>query len=229
MTRSLALVLCLALATGVAGENPGGVLERAPASPDPAARYLFYLHGRIIEVQGPEAVSPDFGRYEYHRILQAFADRGFTVVAEVRPDGAGAEFVESTARQVRGLLDAGVPDDHVTVVGFSKGGFLALGVSATVASDDVSYVLLAGCGSNPEWVDRMGPRLHGRFLSLLDRSDRLSPSCEPVFAAAKQVHRKEEQVFDTGLDHGLFYRPRPEWVTRVARWAKATPASGGGA
>jgi hypothetical protein len=222
----VALALCLAHATAVAAGDAGRILERAPASPDPGARYLLYFHGRIIEVQGPEAVSPDFGRYEYRRILQTFADRGFTVVAEVRDEGAGAEFVESAARQVRGLLDAGVPNDHVTVMGFSKGGFLALGVSAAVASDDVSYVVLAGCGSSPEWVARMGPRLRGRFLSLFDRSDRFSPSCEPVFAAAGQVRRKEEQVLDTGLDHGLFYRPRPEWVDRVVQWARGTRASG---
>jgi hypothetical protein len=218
MSRALALGLALASAGLVTAEAPR-VLERAPASPEPASRYLFYLHGRIIEVQGPEAVSPDFGRYEYRRILETFAARGFTVVGEVRRDGAGQDFVESTAGQVRALLEAGVPADHVTVVGFSRGGFLTLGVSAAVASDDVRYVVLAGCGSEPSWVGRLGPRLRGRFLSLLDSSDRFSPSCGPLFAAADHVAEKEEHVFDTGLDHGLFYQPRPGWVDRVVRWA----------
>jgi len=89
----------------------------------------------------------------------------------------------------------------------------------------VGYVVLAGCASDPEWVARTGPRLHGRVLSLLDRSDRFSPSCDPLFAAAEHVREHEEHVFDTGLDHGLFYRPRPEWVARVVQWAQ-TPAGG---
>ena len=196
------------------------ILERAPADPDPSARYLFYLHGRIIETQGPEAVSPIFGRYEYHRILGALTEKGFVVVAEVREDGAGQEFVEDTAAQIMGLLEGGVPPGHVTVVGFSKGGGLALGVSTLVANDQVGFAILAGCGSDPAWARELGPRLRGRFLSLYDSSDRLSPSCQGLFAHAKDVEQKDEHVFESGLDHGHFYAPRPDWVDLVASFAR---------
>jgi dienelactone hydrolase len=218
--RALALLWVNGLLLGIAcaSETPR-VLERAPASPDPTARYLFYLHGRIIEVQGPDAVSPDFGRYEYRRILEALAEGGFVVVSEVREDGAGAAFVEATVRQVQGLLDAGVSAHHVTVVGFSKGGFMALGVAAKVASDDVGYVILAGCSSDPDWAARQGSRIRGRFLSLHDRSDRFSPSCATLFAKSERVQDKTEHVFETGLDHGLFYRPRADWLDHVVAWA----------
>jgi hypothetical protein len=222
MKRVLATALvCGALTVSVGRSEDARIVEQVPESPDPEAHYLFYLHGRIIEVQGPEAVSADFGPYEYQRILDTFADRGFVVVSEVREDGAGREFAVATARQVRSLLVAGVPARSVTVVGFSKGGFLALGVSAIVGSEEVGYAILAGCGSDPGWIDRMAPRIRGRFLSLLDRSDRLSPSCQPLFAEAELVDEKSEHVFDTGLDHGLFYRPREDWVDRVAGWARA--------
>jgi hypothetical protein len=215
-TLALVLASCVALAS-----DAPRILERVPESPDPAARYLFYLHGRIIEVQGTDAVSADFGPYEYERILETFAERGFVVVAEVREDGAGREFAVATAKQVRRLLAAGVPPRSITVVGFSKGGFLALGVSAIVGSEEVGYAILAGCGSDSGWIDRMGPRIRGRFLSLLDRSDRLSPSCEPLFARAELVDDKSEHVFDTGLDHGFFYRPREDWVDRLVGWISA--------
>lgn len=36
-----------------------------PDSIDSTKRYLFYLHGKIIEDLGMPAVSPDFGEYEY--------------------------------------------------------------------------------------------------------------------------------------------------------------------
>ena len=221
MTRALAVVAVWgALAAACAGSDEPRILERAPESPDPAAHYLFYLHGRIIEVEGPDAVSPVFGRYEYYRILESFAGRGFVVVAEVREDGAGAAFVEDTAEQVRGLLEAGVPADHITVMGFSKGGFLTLGVSARVANDEVGYAILAGCSSDPDWAGHLGPKLRGRFLSLFDRADRLSPSCETLFTQADQVRDKSEHVFETDLDHGHFYSPRKDWVDRVATWAR---------
>jgi dienelactone hydrolase len=165
-------------------------------------------------------VSPIFGRYEYQRILEAFAARGFVVVAEVRSDGAGADFVEATARQVRGLLQAGVPAGQITVMGFSKGGALALGVSALVAADEVRYAILAGCFGGPEGAAKRGPSLRGRFLSLFDRSDRFSPSCKALFGRAAHVREKTEHVFETDLDHGLFYEPRADWVDRVASWAR---------
>ena len=226
MSRALVVAWALAMVLGAAATPATSrIVEHVPDSPDPAARYLFYLHGRIIEVQGPKAVSPEFGRYEYQQILETFADRGFVVVAEVREDGAGQEFVEATARQVRRLLDAGVPARNITVVGFSKGGDMALGVAAVVASEQVGYAILAGCGSDPGRVARLGPRIQGRFLSLLDRSDRFSPSCAPLFAAAAQVREKNQHVFETGLDHSLFYEPRPEWVDRVVDWAR--PATEG--
>ncbi len=214
------MAACGVLAAACAGSDEPRILERAPESPDAALHYLFYLHGRIIEVEGPDAVSPVFGRYEYHRILEAFAERGFVVVAEVREDGAGAVFVAETAEQVRGLLEAGVPADHITVMGFSKGGFLALGVSARVAHEGVGYAILAGCSRDAEWAERMGPQLRGRFLSLFDSADRLSPSCKSLFAHAEHVREKTEHVFDSGLDHGHFYSPREDWVDRVTAWAR---------
>ena len=53
-----------------------------PARIDPAAKYLFYLHGKIIEDQGLPAISPDYGEYQYAAILQALAGHGFHVISE---------------------------------------------------------------------------------------------------------------------------------------------------
>ena len=43
-----------------------------PANISPNKRYLFYLHGKIIEDQGIPAISPDYGEYEYEAILDKF-------------------------------------------------------------------------------------------------------------------------------------------------------------
>ncbi len=60
----------------------GTVLLEIPEILDPETEYLIYLHGAIIEEQGMKATHPQFGTYDYTEILQAFADRGFTVIAE---------------------------------------------------------------------------------------------------------------------------------------------------
>ena len=75
-----------------------------PASIDPAKRYLFYLHGKIIEDQGLPAISPSYGEYEYEAILEKLRGHGFVVISEQRPkntDGATyARKIKSTMVQV---------------------------------------------------------------------------------------------------------------------------------
>src|SRR5512139_636338 len=48
-----------------------------PSMVDVTHRYLFYLHGKIIEDQGLPAVSPEFGEYRFEEILQALQNYGF--------------------------------------------------------------------------------------------------------------------------------------------------------
>ncbi len=80
--RILAAALMVLVSAGPAAA--GGVRTDLPNPIDPAARDLFYLHGRIVELRGAEAVSPDFGRYEYRKILEALASRGFTFMSAWR-------------------------------------------------------------------------------------------------------------------------------------------------
>jgi hypothetical protein len=202
-----------------ANASASQILSTVPGHPDARRRYLFYLHGRILEEQGRHAESAVFGRYEYDAILTALAARGFVVIAELRPPGTGEEYADNVAAQVKRLLAAGVPPRHVTVAGFSKGGHLTVGVSAAVGAADVTYVVMAGCSADPNWVAHWAPRVRGRMLSLFDSSDRFKPSCAPLFAAAPGLTAHRERVFDSGLDHGLFYRPREEWLSAISEWA----------
>ena len=51
-----------------------GVLDSVPATPDPKTRYLIYVHGRIIEEQGRQAVS-----------LEERVFAGFDAVEQLKP------------------------------------------------------------------------------------------------------------------------------------------------
>jgi len=189
-----------------------------PAEIDPGARYLIYLHGAIIETQGIRPTHPRFGVYEFEEILTIFAERGFVVISEARPSGTdGMVYAATVLDQVRDLLKAGVPPDHVTVVGFSKGGGIAIAASSMLANDDVNFVFMAAC--NP-WLDSH-PEIvaQGRLLSLRESSDDLFGSCESLFDRSPSPNEHVEIVLELGGGHGAFYRPRPEWVERVVKWA----------
>ena len=40
---------------------------------------IFYLHGKILEEQGANAVSREYGAYQYQAILDSFRANGFDV------------------------------------------------------------------------------------------------------------------------------------------------------
>jgi hypothetical protein len=210
---SFLLLPAVALAAG------GAVLSELPKPIDPRGDYLLYLHGRIIEEEGPRPTSPRFGVYEYRQILDTFAGRGFTVVSEVRPKGTEvAAYAGKVAGQVRALLAAGVPPERIAVVGFSKGGGITLAAAALLLKDrpNVRFVSLAGCAGGRK-LDLPQP-----ILSLYDSVDDLSTSCGEGFSAApaRTPFEHREIVLHVGKGHGTFYRPDPAWVEPVVEWLR---------
>ena len=199
-------------------ETSPQIFADVPAIIEPGASYLIYLHGAIIETEGVRPTHPRFGVYEYEEILRTFAERGFVVISEARPSGTdGMLYAAKVVGQVRELLAAGVPPGQVTVVGFSKGGGIAIAASSMLADDDVNFVFMAACNlwldSHPEIVAR------GRLLSIRESSDDLVGSCGGFFERSPSPHEHVEIVLELGGGHGAFYRPRPEWVEPVVEWA----------
>ena len=105
----------------------GTIIRQFPDRIDASQRYVIYLHGRIIEDEGTRPVSPVFGVYEYEETLEALAQAGLNVIAEVRSSNTDAvQYAVRVADQVNELLEEGVPPEHITVMGFSKGGAIAI-------------------------------------------------------------------------------------------------------
>ena len=194
------------------------IFSCVPAEIDPAASYLIYLHGAIIENEGVRPTHAEYGVYEYREILEVLAERGFVVISEARPPGTdGMLYASTVVDQVQALLDAGVAPNHVTVVGFSKGGGIAVVASSMLAHDDVNFVFIAACApwldGRPEIVGR------GRLLALREVSDALAGSCGEFFERSPSVHEHREILLDLGGGHGAFYRPHAEWIDPIVEWA----------
>lgn len=195
-----------------------------PASIDPAKRYLFYLHGKIIEDQGLPAVSPDYGEYKYKAILQALEGHGFVVISEQRPkDTDGMQYARKIVDQINILLSANVPPENIIVVGASKGAGIAAFVSSLLKNTKLKFALLGFCF--PDTVkeltqDRMS--LFGNVLAIRDAADDFSGSCEGLFAFSegKGLGRHDEIVLHIGTGHGILYKPLDEWILPTVRWAE---------
>ena len=215
--RALAVAGGLLLPATPALAQRGSILDAVPAQPRPGARYLIYLHARIVEEKGRHPTDERFGTYEYQQILDSLAASGAEVVSEQRPQGTDfRQFGARVADQVRRLLAAGVPAERIAVVGFSKGGGIAIIASALLRDPRITFVFLGSCG---DWVKgRDDVDVRGRILSIYEASDELGTSCEPLFAQATDPGEHREIRIATGARHGAFYRPRPEWLHPLLQW-----------
>jgi hypothetical protein len=201
------------------------VLRDVPGRIDAGARYLFYLHGRIVETGGVRPRHPRHGFYEYEEILRTLAARGFHVVSESRAaDTEHVGYARKVVSQINRLLAAGVPARNVTVVGASKGGAIAAFVSTLLKNRDVNFVVLAGCGDGGPYRQHK-VNLHGRVLSIYDTADEfggaggVGVSCAKYYKQSTGLTESREIAVKLGVGHGLLYKPSKGWVDPAVEWA----------
>lgn len=180
---------------------------------------VYYLHGKIVEDLGPRGVSPRYGTYDYPGIVDAFRSAGVEVVSEVRPkDTDPSLYADRLVAEIRRQVAAGVQPSRITVVGASKGSVIASLISTRLKMPEVRYVLLANCN---QWLAReMKPKLTGEILSIYEASDEIGGTCKPIVDQSRAVTRFEEIRLETGLGHGMLYRPLKDWLAPAVAWAK---------
>lgn len=224
LTKSLAVSIVgfLCLSQSIAQRNPdvahnqGHILSDVPRKVDTKARYLFYLHGKIVE-QARRPAHPQYGVYEYDQILDAFRQKGFVVISERRKKDTGIEqYGKRVAGQVKQLLEAGVPPEHITVVGASQGSWMTMLASTYLENRKVNFVIIAACSAEEGFLHLVN--LHGHVLSIYERSD-LAGSCQKYRTDATGLGEYKEVELNTGLKHGFIYRPMKEWIEPTVAWA----------
>jgi hypothetical protein len=201
---SWSLPLCTLIATSAQAQVP--------------SRYLIYLHAKIVETQGRLPTDSTYGTYQYDAILDSLRNSGFVVLSDQRPPDANSDSAAAhVAQQVDSLIRLGVAPEAISVVGFSKGGWIAILASNRLQNPRLSFVFMAACGP---WAFQR-PDLHvaGRMLSIYETSDSLGVACTPMFAHRSPGSYVEEIALSLGLGHGTFFRPRSAWLAPVISWA----------
>ena len=198
-----------------------------PSAISPSAKYIFFLHGKIVEKHGPNGIHPCFGVYEYHGIVKSFKNFGFNVISEIRPEGTKLDkYAKKVVRQIKTLLNNGIPPEQITVAGFSKGATIALLVSSKLRSPEVNFVVMSVCGHNGarvrkhhnKLIDQSVQFMQGHFLSIYDESDQKCDICKRLFNSFSGDITFKEIKLMNGLGRSLFYRPRRDWIEPVVEW-----------
>ena len=196
--------------------NPD-ILRDVPDQSDRSKRYLFYLHGLIVEEAGIRPKSEEHGYYEYQMILEELAKEGFTVISEVREKGSQViPYAEKVVAQVKKLLGQGVAPGSIIIVGASKGGIISAYVSSMLQEKDIHYLFLAGLFE--KCLTDKNLKLYGNVLSIHDRSDKLSITPNLYFQRSEGLGQFEEIVVSLDIGHGLIYQPYREWIDPLLKW-----------
>ena len=180
-------------------------------------KHIFYLHGMIIEVQGIDAVSPQFGPYEYTTIVDSLKATGAEVHAEVRTEKTDFnEFGKKISKEIDDLIAKGVSPSDITVIGASKGGMIAMYIS-DMNINKVNYVLL---GSSSDYSRKnFDLNLHGNILGIYEKSDTVAGNSYQYWIDKSTNATSFEQLqINTGLGHGFLYTPNNAWMNPAKEW-----------
>src|SRR5690606_25013543 len=125
---------------------------------------------------------------------------------------------------VEPFLAGGEKPENITVVGASKGAYIASLVSHFARNPLLNYVLLAGCSADTvTYMRNNNIDLHGNVLAVRDVADTYwAGSCADVFAFSTGIRRHKEIVLSVGSGHGIIFGPLQDWVRPTQEWA-STP------
>jgi len=198
------------------------VTSFVPARIDTAGTYMFYLHGGIVQEQGVNAVSKDFGPYEYLKIIDTLKSHGYNIISEARPKGTDeTRYAEKVSKQIDSLLQKGLPPQRIVVVGASQGAYITIETAHMIKNNKVNYVLMGFCNEyNLNYYKKFNSELCGNFLSIYESSDNKG-SCNELFNKSACQIKYNEIRLTMGNRHGFIYKPYKEWVYAIVAWIKS--------
>lgn len=181
-------------------------------------KYVFYLHGRIVEIQGAKAYSKQFGNYEYSKIVEALTEKNITVLSEVRSrDTKVIPYAKKIISQIDSLHNQGVSSKDITIVGTSKGSMIAMQVSSILKDKQLNFVFIAGAFKS--LIANSKLELFGNILAFYEKSDSIAGrSYQPLINRSKGVIKFKEIELNTNLGHGIVFKPLNEWIFPTLNW-----------
>jgi hypothetical protein len=190
-----------------------------PKTIDKNANYVFYSHGYSVEGNNPTPVHERWGTYDFPAIKKGLSDPSYHLIATHRPAKTDPfKYAKKLAGQVNQLIENGVYAKNISLVGFSRGGFITAITSSYLENKNVNFVILAACTSGLAKTEEV--TIHGHLFSAYETSDSVG-SCDNVVArSAETVSSYKEISLSTGKEHGAFFTPIKEWLLPVKNWLK---------
>jgi len=182
--------------------------------------FIFFLHNRFLEEHDLNELHSEFGRTQYLEIINEFEKNGFKVISEKRDGNVNArEYASRLVIQIDSLIKTGTEPKNITIVGTSKGGYIAQYVSTLANNPDLNFVFIASF-RNEDILNIPEINYCGNILTIYEKSDPFGVSAKvrAENSTCDIKHFKEIQL-NTGLRHGFLFKPLDEWIKPTVKWA----------
>ncbi len=183
--------------------------------------YIFFLHNKFLEENDIDAKHPEYGRAEYNEIINTFKNKKFVVRSEKRPASTDVnKYASKIITQINLLLKAGTKANHITVIGTSKGGYIAQIISSQLADPDINFVFVA-CFRETDLNEYPDINYCGNILTIYEKSDPNGVSAiqRKINSKLKINHFKEIEL-NTQLKHGFLFKALDVWLQPCMNWAR---------
>jgi hypothetical protein len=185
---------------------------------DPSKKYVFYLHGRIVQEQ-ENPVNKEYGLYDYPAIVKALQNSDYHLVTERRAKGTEiSKYAVHVKAQIDTLISKGVAVEKIYVVGASMGAGITMEVSRLANNNKLNFAILALCDEGLfSYVKDANLVPCGNFLSIYENSDE-AKSCSRLLEEQACVSGFKEIQLNMNNRHGFIYQPYKEWVDPLKKW-----------
>ncbi len=184
--------------------------------------YIFFIHNKFLEENSDGTFSDKYNvTVDYNGILQSFKKDGFIVLSEKRIKNTDTKkYAEKIVSQIDSLIKTGVKPNLITIVGTSKGGYIAQYVSTFAKNPNLNFVFI---GSFQESDIENYPEINfcGNILTIYEKSDFFGVTAIKRKETSKlKINQFKEIELNTGLKHGFLYIASDEWIKPCKMWAK---------
>lgn len=188
---------------------------------DTTQAYIFFIHNKFLEENDLNTEHPEYGRAEYNEIIKSFKDDNFIVFSEIRTQKTDFNtFVKKNVKQINSLIKKGVKPNKITVIGTSKGGYIAQYISTYLANPDVNFVFI-GCFTDADIKQIPDLNYCGNILTIYEKSDIYGVSALRRKETSKlKINHFKEIELNTNLKHGFLYKALDDWIVPSKKWAK---------
>ena len=189
-------------------------------TPNKDQRYIFFFHNKFIEENDLNTPHPEYGKAEYNEILASFRKDNFIVFSEIRKKNTNAyDYAEKIVKQIKKLLKKGISPNKITVIGTSKGGYIAQYVSTLLANPDVNFVFI-GCFMDTDIEQIPDINFCGNILTIYEKSDIYGVDATRRKETSKlKINHFKQIELHTNLKHGFLYKALDEWIAPSKKWA----------